>query len=82
MIHMLGHAVFGLIVGIVARLLMPGAFSFGIIVTALIGIVGGWLGGWLGRVVGIYKEGSAVGFIMSVIGAMVLLLIVGVAMRA
>jgi len=79
MIHMLGHAVFGLIVGIVAQYLMPGGSSFGLIATALIGMVGGWLGGWLGRVVGIYKEGSAVGFIMSVIGAMVLLLVARVA---
>lgn len=82
MISMLGHAVFGLIVGIVAQYLMPGAHSFGLIATALIGMVGGWLGGWLGRIAGIYKEGSAVGFIMSVIGAMVLLLIFRVAVRA
>jgi uncharacterized membrane protein YeaQ/YmgE (transglycosylase-associated protein family) len=67
--------VFGLIVGIVAKFLMPGRDPGGIIITIVIGIVGGLLGGWIGRAMGIYREGDAVGFIMAVIGAIVLLII-------
>ena len=75
MLHMIGYALFGLVVGVVAKLLMPGHDPGGLIVTAIIGMVGGWLGGWIGRVVGMYKEGHPAGFVMSVVGAMVLLLI-------
>jgi uncharacterized membrane protein YeaQ/YmgE (transglycosylase-associated protein family) len=67
--------VFGLIVGIVAKFLMPGRDPGGFIVTIVIGIVGGLLGGWIGRAMGIYREGEPVGFIMAVIGAIILLLI-------
>ena len=74
MLHMIGHAIFGLIVGIVAKLLMPGHDPGGLIVTALIGMVGGWLGGYLGRALGWYDAGHPAGFAMSVVGAMVLLL--------
>jgi uncharacterized membrane protein YeaQ/YmgE (transglycosylase-associated protein family) len=75
MFSMIGHAVFGLIVGVVAKLLLPGHDPGGLIVTALIGMVGGWLGGVLGRALGWYGEGHpAAGFVMSVIGAMALLL--------
>ena len=45
------------------------------IASAIIGMIGGWLGGFLGRLVGMYKEGGAMGFVMSVVGAMVLILI-------
>lgn len=67
--------VFGLVVGIVAKLLMPGRDPGGIILTIVIGIVGALLGGWIGRALGLYREGDAVGFIMAVIGAIVLLMI-------
>jgi uncharacterized membrane protein YeaQ/YmgE (transglycosylase-associated protein family) len=70
---MLGHAVLGLLIGIVAKLLVPGRDPGGIIVTALIGMVGGWLGGVLGRTLGWYKEGEPAGFAMSVVGAVILL---------
>ena len=72
MLHMIGHALFGLVVGIVAKLLLPGKDPGGIIVTALIGMAGGWLGGRIGRWLGWYQEGQAAGFVMSVVGAMVL----------
>jgi uncharacterized membrane protein YeaQ/YmgE (transglycosylase-associated protein family) len=49
MLHMIGHAIFGLIVGLVARFLLPGPNPAGLIVTAILGIAGGWLGGQLGR---------------------------------
>jgi uncharacterized membrane protein YeaQ/YmgE (transglycosylase-associated protein family) len=72
MISMIGHAIFGLIVGLVARFLLPGPQPKGIIVTALVGIAGGWLGGFIGKALGWYKEGEAAGFLMSVVGAMAL----------
>jgi uncharacterized membrane protein YeaQ/YmgE (transglycosylase-associated protein family) len=65
--------VFGLVVGIVAKLIMPGRDPGGIIVTIVLGIVGAMLGGWLGRVMGLYREGEAAGFIMAVVGAIVVL---------
>ena len=72
MISMLGHAVFGLIIGLVARFLLPGPQPRGLIVTALVGMAGGWLGGFIGKALGWYKEGEAAGFLMSVVGAMAL----------
>jgi uncharacterized membrane protein YeaQ/YmgE (transglycosylase-associated protein family) len=65
--------VFGLVVGIVAKLIMPGRDPGGIVLTIIIGIVGALLGGWLGRVLGFYREGQGAGFIMAVVGAIVLL---------
>ena len=75
MLHMIGHAIVGLIIGLVARALLPGADHMGLLVTILLGIVGGWLGGFLGRAVGMYQQGHPAGFVMSVVGAIVLLLI-------
>jgi uncharacterized membrane protein YeaQ/YmgE (transglycosylase-associated protein family) len=75
MIHMLLQALFGLIVGLVARALLPGADHHGLIITSIIGIVGGWIGGRIGRWLGWYEEGHAAGFLMSVVGALVLLLL-------
>ena len=72
--HMLMQALFGLVVGIVAKLLMPGRDPGGFIITGLLGIAGGWLGGQIGRSLGWYKEGGAAGFALSVVGAMALLL--------
>jgi uncharacterized membrane protein YeaQ/YmgE (transglycosylase-associated protein family) len=74
MIHMLGHAIVGLLVGIVAKILLPGGDSGGLIMTAIIGMLGGWLGGFIGRALGWYDEGHPAGFVMSVVGAMALLL--------
>ena len=57
MLHMIGHALLGLLIGVVAKLLIPGHDPGGIIVTALIGLVGGAVGGWIGRALaGIGKE--------------------------
>jgi uncharacterized membrane protein YeaQ/YmgE (transglycosylase-associated protein family) len=64
---------FGLVVGIVAKLLMPGPDPGGIFLTILLGVVGALLGGWLGRVMGLYREGEAAGFIMAVVGAVIVL---------
>jgi len=67
--------VFGLIVGVVAKFLMPGPDPGGMIMTVVLGIVGALLGGWIGRALGLYQTGQPVGFIMAVIGAIVLLAI-------
>jgi uncharacterized membrane protein YeaQ/YmgE (transglycosylase-associated protein family) len=75
MLHMIGHALFGLVVGLVAKLLLPGHDPGGLIVTAVVGMAGGWLGGWIGRALGWYQEGHPAGFGMSVVGAMALFLI-------
>jgi uncharacterized membrane protein YeaQ/YmgE (transglycosylase-associated protein family) len=73
--HLLATLIIGLIVGAVAKLLMPGKDPGGFIITILLGIAGSFVGTFLGRAVGLYGEGSSAGFIMSVIGAMILLLI-------
>lgn len=65
--------VFGLVVGIVAKLIMPGRDPGGIIVTVVLGVVGAMLGGWIGRAMGFYREGEAAGFIMAVVGAVIVL---------
>ena len=70
---MLWMIVVGLIVGALAKLVMPGRDPGGIIITILLGIVGATLAGSLGRAVGWYQEGEAAGFIASVLGAVLLL---------
>ena len=71
----LGWIVFGLLVGIVAKLVTPGRDPGGFIVTVLLGIAGALLGGFLGRAVGWYREGDPVGFAMAVVGSIVLLVL-------
>jgi uncharacterized membrane protein YeaQ/YmgE (transglycosylase-associated protein family) len=75
MLSILGWIIFGLIIGALAKLLMPGRDPGGIIVTILLGIVGALLGGFLGRAIGFYGPGEAAGFVMSLIGAIILLLL-------
>ena len=69
----IGWIIFGLIVGIVAKFLMPGRDPGGFVITTLLGIVGALLGGFLGRAVGWYGPNDPVGFLMAVLGAIVLL---------
>ena len=71
----LGWVLFGLVVGIVAKLLMPGRDPGGLIVTTLLGIIGAVIGGFLGRTLGFYGPGEPAGFLMATLGAVVLLLI-------
>ena len=73
MIAVLSWIVFGLIVGILAKLLMPGDDPGGFIVTVLLGIAGAVVGGFLGRVLGFYGPGQVAGYIMSIVGAIILL---------
>ena len=72
---MLGALVIGLIVGAVAKLLMPGRDPGGFIVTMLLGIAGAMVATFLGRVLGWYRPGESAGFVMSVLGAVLLLLV-------
>jgi uncharacterized membrane protein YeaQ/YmgE (transglycosylase-associated protein family) len=69
----LGWILFWLIVGAIAKLVMPGRDPGGIIVTMLIGIAGAVLGGFVGRALGFYREGEAAGFLMALVGAVLLL---------
>ena len=71
----LGWILFGLVVGALAKLLMPGRDPGGIIVTMLLGIAGSVLGGFAGRAMGLYGEGEAAGFLMSLLGAVILLVL-------
>lgn len=67
---------FGLVVGIIAKLLMPGRDPGGFIVTILLGIAGSFLGGLVGRAIGLYQPGQRMaGWIVSIIGAVVILAI-------
>lgn len=72
---MLWMVIVGLIVGAIAKLIMPGRDPGGIIVTILLGIGGSVVAGLIGRSVGLYREGEPVGFIASVVGAIILLAI-------
>lgn len=71
--HWLWVILIGLVIGAVAKLLMPGKDPGGFIVTTLLGIAGSVLATWLGRVIGWYTDEQSAGFIMSVIGAVLLL---------
>ncbi|MDO8540543.1 MAG: GlsB/YeaQ/YmgE family stress response membrane protein [Opitutaceae bacterium] len=67
--------VIGLLVGIVAKFLMPGDDPGGIIMTIVLGIAGSFVAGFLGRAAGWYSAGEPISFIASVVGAIVLLLL-------
>jgi len=73
MLAVLSWILFGLIVGVVAKLLMPGRDPGGFVITILLGIAGAVLGGFIGRLIGLYGPGRGAGFIMSLLGAIVIL---------
>ena len=73
--HILWMLIIGLVVGAIAKLVMPGHDPGGIIVTMLLGVAGSFVAGFLGRAVGWYSEGQAAGFIASIVGAIILLAI-------
>lgn len=75
MLGILGWIVFGLIVGVLAKLVMPGNDPGGIIVTILLGIAGALIGGFIGRALGWYGAGEPAGFIMATLGAVLLLFV-------
>lgn len=81
MFSLLWTAIIGLVIGAVAKLLMPGKDPGGWIVTMLLGLAGSFLASYLGRLVGWYREGQSAGFIMSVLGAILLLFLYRVLLR-
>lgn len=75
MLHFLWMCIIGLVAGALAKLIMPGKDPGGIIVTMLLGIAGSLVAGYFGRAVGLYEPGQGAGLIMSVLGAIVLLVV-------
>ena len=73
--------IIGLIVGVVAKFLMPGKDPGGFIITMLLGVAGAFVAGFLGRALGWYQVGDPAGFIASVVGAILLLLVYRLATR-
>lgn len=73
--HWIWEGLIGLLAGVVAKLIMPGKDPGGIIITMLLGIAGSLIATYLGSLVGWYREGDKSGFIMSVVGAVILLAI-------
>ena len=73
--HIIGLILFGLVVGVVAKFVMPGRDPGGFIITAILGIVGSLVGGFLGRAMGWYRDGDPVGFFMAIVGSIILLAI-------
>ncbi|AHI06131.1 putative transglycosylase-associated protein [Bdellovibrio bacteriovorus W] len=74
---MIWTIVIGFVIGVVAKFLMPGSQGGGIILTTILGIVGSVVGTYIGSALGLYQMGESAGFIASVLGAMLLLFIVG-----
>lgn len=81
MLGWIGWMFFGLIVGAIAKLLMPGRDPGGIIVTMILGMVGAVLGGMIGRVMGLYGPSEPAGFVMAVVGSILILFGYRVVMR-
>jgi uncharacterized membrane protein YeaQ/YmgE (transglycosylase-associated protein family) len=75
MLTILGWILFGLIVGLLAKLVMPGHDPGGIVMTTALGIVGAMLGGFVGRLLGLYKAGEGAGYIMATLGAVLILFV-------
>jgi uncharacterized membrane protein YeaQ/YmgE (transglycosylase-associated protein family) len=75
MFGVIGWIIFGLIVGAIAKLVMPGRDPGGIIVTMLLGIAGALVGGWIGRALHWFGPNDSAGFLMSLLGAIILLFI-------
>jgi uncharacterized membrane protein YeaQ/YmgE (transglycosylase-associated protein family) len=71
----------GFIVGLIARAILPGRQAMGFILTTILGIVGSVLAGYIGQALGWYRAGEGVGFIGSIIGAIIVLAIYGMVAR-
>ena len=75
MLHFMWMCIIGLVAGALAKLIMPGTDPGGMIVTMLLGIAGSLVAGFLGRALGWYEAGQGAGLIMSVVGAILLLVV-------
>ncbi|MBL8236967.1 MAG: GlsB/YeaQ/YmgE family stress response membrane protein [Bryobacterales bacterium] len=73
MFSLIGTLISGLVVGVIAKFLLPGKDPGGLIVTIGIGIAGSFLGSWVGQFFGLYAPGQSAGWIMSVLGSILLL---------
>lgn len=73
--------VVGFIAGLIARAIHPGDDKAGFIVTTLLGIAGSLLATYAGRMMGLYSDGSAAGFIASIVGALIILFIYNIFMK-
>ena len=71
----LGWLLFGLVIGALAKFVMPGRDGGGIFVTIILGLVGAMLGGFLGRALGLYQQNEPAGFVGALVGAIVVLAI-------
>jgi len=82
-VHILGWIVFGLVAGALARLLMPGRQPMGLIMTVVLGIVGSFVGGAIGNIFGSGSifDPTPSGYIGSIVGAFLILLIMGMASK-
>ncbi len=84
MLHVIWHIITGFVIGLLARALLPGAQHMGFIATTVLGIVGSIVGGFIGRIFKKPEPGAAfhpAGFLMSIVGAIVILLLWGMAVR-
>lgn len=77
MFSLIGTIIVGFIVGLLARALKPGDDKLGIVMTSILGIAGSLLAGWAGQQMGWYSPGAPAGWIASIVGAIVLLVIYG-----
>jgi uncharacterized membrane protein YeaQ/YmgE (transglycosylase-associated protein family) len=75
MLSLLWECIIGIVVGAVAKFLMPGKDPGGIFITMIIGIAGSIIATFIGQSIGWYQPGQAAGFIMSVVGAIILLIL-------
>ena len=73
--HYVWMAIIGFVVGLIARAVMPGEQKLGLIMTAVLGIVGSLVAGFLGQAVGWYQPGQPAGFIASIVGAVIVLFV-------
>ena len=73
MLSFLSLILFGLVVGVIAKLLMPGRDPGGFIITILLGIAGAVIGGYIGRLMGFYGPNQGAGFFMALLGSILLL---------
>ena len=71
----------GLVVGFIARAVLPGEQKLGWIMTAVLGVAGSFVATFAGQALGLYKAGSAAGWIASVVGAVILLIIYGIVQK-
>ena len=77
MMSIIGTIVIGFIVGLIARAVKPGDDKLGLIMTAVLGVAGSFIASYAGAALGLYKHGDVAGFIASVVGAVILLVIYG-----